>query len=112
MSYRKLSFYMLMIGVGGLGLFNATKLEIRYATNSNAELLCQNAQIISSAMIAFFLVSFIVEILIMKNGKIQNNKPNKKPSKPKDSDKIVKGSYRIISDKNIPKEEDTKEEQE
>jgi hypothetical protein len=48
----------------------------------------------------------------MKNGKIQNNKPNKKPSKPKDSDKIVKGSYRIISDKNIPKEENAKEEQE
>ena len=114
MSYRKLSFYMLMIGVGGLGLFNATKLEIRYATNSNAELLCQNAQIISSAMIAFFLVSFIVEILIMKSGRIQNDKTesNKKPSKPKDSDKIVKGSYRIISDKNIPKEENAKEEQE
>lgn len=106
---------MLMIGVGGLGLFNSTKLEIRYATNSNAELLCQNAQIISSAIIAFFLVSFIVEILIMKSGKIQNSKTksNKKPLKTKNSDKIVKGSYRIISDKNnIPKEEDTKEEQE
>ena len=115
MSYRKLSFHMLMMGVGGLGLFNATKLEIRYATNSNAELLCQNAQIISSAIIAFFLVSFIVEILIMKNGKIQNNKTksNKRPTKTKDSDKIVKGAYRIApNDNKTSKNGKKKEEQE
>ena len=114
MSYNKLSFYLLMIGVGGLGLFNATKLEIRYATNSNAELLCQNAQIISSAAIAYFLLAFIVEILVMKSAKIENSKTksNKKQSKPKDSDKIVKGAYRLIpNDNNTPKDGEVKEEE-
>jgi hypothetical protein len=38
----------------------------------------------------------------MKNGKIQNNKTksNKKPTKTKDSDKIVKGAYRITPNDN------------
>lgn len=115
MSYRKLSFYMLMMGIGGLGLFNATKLEIRYATNSNAELLCQNAQIISSVVIVYFFLTFIVEILVMKSDKIENRKTksNKSPSKPKDSDKIVNGPYRLIpNDNNTAKDGKAKEEEE
>lgn len=67
MSYRKLSFYMMMMGIGALGLFNSSKLEVRYETNSNLELLCQNGMIISSVVILYFLVSFFVEIMVMKS---------------------------------------------
>ena len=67
MSYRKLSFYMMMMGVGALGLFNSSKLEVRYETNSNLELLCQNGMIISSVVILYFLLSFFVEIMVMKS---------------------------------------------
>lgn len=69
MSYRKLSFYMMMMGIGALGLFNSSKLEIRYETNSNLELLCQNGMIISSVVILYFLLSFFVEIMVMKSKK-------------------------------------------
>lgn len=69
MSYRKLSFYMMMMGIGGLGLFNSSKLEVRYETNSNLELLCQNGMIISSVVILYFLLSFFVEIMVMKSKK-------------------------------------------
>jgi len=69
MSYRKLSFYMMMMGIGALGLFNSSKLEVRYETNSNLELLCQNGMIISSVVILYFLLSFFVEIMVMKSKK-------------------------------------------
>lgn len=67
MSYRKLSFYMMMMGIGALGLFNSSKLEVRYETNSNLELLCQNGMIISSVVILYFLLSFFVEIMVMRS---------------------------------------------
>ena len=54
------------MGLGGLGLFNSSKLEIRYETNSNLELLCQNGMIISSVIIAYFFLAFWVEILMMR----------------------------------------------
>jgi hypothetical protein len=69
MSYRKLSFYMMMMGIGALGLFNSSKLEVRYETNSNLELLCQNGMIISSVVILYFLLSFFVEIIVMRDDK-------------------------------------------
>ena len=69
MSYRKLSFYMMMMGVGALGLFNSSKLEVRYETNSNLELLCQNGMIVSSVVILYFLLSFFVEIIVMRDTK-------------------------------------------
>ena len=67
MSYRKLSFYMMMMGIGALGLFNSSKLEVRYETNNNLELLCQNGMIISSVVILYFLLSFFVEIMVMRS---------------------------------------------
>ena len=66
MGYRKLFHYIIGMGLGGLGLFNSSKLEIRYETNSNLELLCQNGMIISSVIIAYFLLAFWVEILMMR----------------------------------------------
>ena len=69
MSYRKLSFYMMMMGMGALGLFNSYKLEIRYETNSNLELLCQNGIIISSVITCFFFLSFLIEVMVMRKGR-------------------------------------------
>ncbi len=66
MGYRKLFNYIIGMGLGGLGLFNSSKLEIRYETNSNLELLCQNGMIISSVIIAYFFLAFWVEILMMR----------------------------------------------
>lgn len=66
MGYRKLFNYLIAMGIGGLGLFNSSKLEIRYETNSNLELLCQNGMIISSVVIAYFFLAFWVEILTMR----------------------------------------------
>ena len=80
MSYRKLSFYMMMMGIGALGLFNSSKLEVRYETNSNLELLCQNGMIISSVGILYFLLSFFVEIMFMRTTKRRGRKG--KPYRP------------------------------
>lgn len=66
MSYRKLFNYLIAMGIGGLGLFNSSKLEIRYETNSNLELLCQNGMIISSVIIVYFFLAFWVEILTVR----------------------------------------------
>jgi len=65
-SYRKLFNYLIAMGIGGLGLFNSSKLEIRYETNSNLELLCQNGMIISSVIIVYFFLAFWVEILTVR----------------------------------------------
>jgi hypothetical protein len=64
--YRRLFNYLIGIGLGSLGLFNSSKLEIRYETNSNLELLCQNGMIVSSVIIIYFSLAFIVEILTMR----------------------------------------------
>ena len=62
MGYKKLFNYLVLIGMGGLGLFNSSKLEIRYETNSNLELLCQNGMIISAVAIIYFTLAFFVEL--------------------------------------------------
>ena len=66
MGYRKLFNYIIGMGLGGLGLFNSSKLEIRYETNSNLELLHQNGMIISSVIIVYFFLAFWVEMLMMR----------------------------------------------
>jgi len=47
--------------VGVLGLFNSSKLEIRQVTNTNAELLFQNGQIISLVLILVCISGFLGE---------------------------------------------------
>ena len=69
MSFRRISNYMIVAFGGGLGLFNSSKLEIRQATDTNAELLFQNGQIVSSAIIFICLSGILGEILVMKNRK-------------------------------------------
>jgi hypothetical protein len=69
MGYKKLFNYLVLIGMGGLGLFNSSKLEIRYETNSNLELLCQNGMIISAVAIIYFTLAFFVELMVMKKRK-------------------------------------------
>ena len=82
MSYRKLSFYMMMMGIGALGLFNSSKLEVRYETNSNLELLCQNGIIVSSTIIIYFTLAFFVEILVTKERKKLRKHSRKMVKKP------------------------------
>ena len=56
--------------MGVLALFNTTKLELREVANSNNELLLQNGQIISSAIIVGSVVGFMIEsFLIYLNGR-------------------------------------------
>ncbi len=73
MSYKRLFRYLVMIMLGGLGLFNSYKLELRYETNSNLELLCQNGIIVSSIVIIYFALAFMVEILFRRN--LHSRKP-------------------------------------
>ena len=61
---------------GGLGLFNSSKLEIRQATDTNAELLFQNGQIVSSAIIFICISGILGEILVMKNRKRKTHRSN------------------------------------
>ena len=65
--------------IGGLGLFNSYKLEIRYETNSNLELVCQNGIIISTLFIIYFWLAFFIEILVVKNKKKNRKKTVTKP---------------------------------
>ena len=67
MSFKRIGNYMVIGFMGGLGLFNSSKLEIRQATDTNAELLFQNGQIISSAVICLCVAGMMAEILVMKN---------------------------------------------
>mgnify|MGYP000397308910 CR=1 FL=1 len=53
--------YAFMAFIGVLGLFNSTKLEIRQVTNTNAELLFQNGQIVSVALILICISGFLGE---------------------------------------------------
>lgn len=69
MGYKKLFNHLIAISIGALGLFNSTKLEIRYEENSNLELLCQNGMIISSAVIVYFTLGFFIELIVMKKRK-------------------------------------------
>ncbi|MHA2217885.1 MAG: hypothetical protein ACXACY_18270 [Candidatus Hodarchaeales archaeon] len=78
MNYRRLFRYLVMIMVGGLGVFNSYKLEIRYETNSNLELLYQNGIIISTLVIIYFTLAFFIEILVSKRKKRVYRIPSKK----------------------------------
>ncbi len=69
MSFRRITNYMIVAFAGGLGLFNSSKLEIRQATDTNAELLFQNGQIVSSAIIFICISGILCEILVMKSCK-------------------------------------------
>ena len=82
MSYKKLFRCLVMIMFGGLGLFNSYKLEIRYETNSNLELLCQNGIIVSGTVIIYFTLAFFVEILVTKESKKLRKHSRKKMENP------------------------------
>lgn len=45
-----------------MGIFNSTKLELRQETDSNLELLFQNAQIISTSIITVTLLVMLKDI--------------------------------------------------
>ena len=64
MNYNKLLKYLVKIMIGGLGLFNSYKLESRYETNTNLELVFQNGMIVSSLFILYFTLTFAVEVLV------------------------------------------------
>ncbi len=73
MNYSKLFRYLFMIMLGGLGLFNSYKLEIRYETNTNLELICQNGMIISTLVILYFTLAFAAEVLVTTKNKITDS---------------------------------------
>jgi len=76
MSFKRIGNYMVIGFMGGLGLFNSTKLEIRQVTDTNAELIFQNGQIISSAVICLCVSGMIAEVLVMKNRRKKARKSN------------------------------------
>ena len=76
MSFKRITNYMIVAFGGGLGLFNSSKLEIRQATDTNAELLFQNGQIVSSAIIFICISGILGEILVMKNRKRKTHRSN------------------------------------
>ncbi len=67
--YKRIGNYVMGAFVGGLGLFNATKLETRYASDSNAELFCQNGQIIFSALMLVCYAGILGEFFVIRNMK-------------------------------------------
>lgn len=67
MSYRRIGNYMMGAFIGGLGLFNSSKLEIRQATDTNAELIFQNGQIISATILFVCIAGILGEFLVMRN---------------------------------------------
>ena len=76
MSFRRITNYMIVAFAGGLGLFNSSKLEIRQATDTNAELIFQNGQIISSAIIFICFAGIVAEFLVLKNRKRKSRRSN------------------------------------
>lgn len=103
MGFKRLFNYMILVFIGGLGLFNSTKLEERYATGSNQELFFQNGIIISSAFIGLFLAAFFIELLIIRKRPISPplvEKKSKKKTSVKKSDKTEK------TDKSSDKDEE------
>lgn len=69
MSYKKISHYMIFAFLGGLGLFNSTQLELRQVTDTNQELIFQNGQIISSAIIILCVAGIFAEFAILRKQK-------------------------------------------
>jgi hypothetical protein len=76
MSFKRIGNYMVVGFMGGLGLFNSSKLEIRQATDTNAELFFQNGQIISSAVIVICIAGMIAEVFVIKNRRKKARKSN------------------------------------
>tara|TARA_B100001778_G_scaffold334893_1_gene348652 strand:- start:2064 stop:2348 length:285 start_codon:yes stop_codon:yes gene_type:complete len=74
-TYKRLFRHLILIGIGCLGLFNSTKLEMRYEPNTNYELLCQNGMIISSVIIVYFSLAFIIEFMVISSSKRVRKKP-------------------------------------
>ncbi len=68
MGFKRLVRFMSVAFIGGLGLFNSTKLEIRQITDTNAELIFQNGQIISSAVICISLAGLLAELVLLRKG--------------------------------------------
>jgi len=64
-TYKRISHYMVAAFIGGLGLFNSTKLELRQVTASNQELIFQNGQIMSSALIILSIAGIFAEFVIL-----------------------------------------------
>jgi hypothetical protein len=67
-----------MAFIGLLGLFNSWKLEMRQATDTNAELLFQNGMIVSVALVAICLMGCFVEISFFFRSR--KKRPNPLPS--------------------------------
>ena len=59
---RKVLTYSSLLFFGFLGIFNSTKLELRQETDSNLELLFQNAQIISISVITVTILVLLKDI--------------------------------------------------
>ena len=102
MGFKKLFNYMVMIFISGLGLFNSFKLEMRQTTDTNAELLFQNGQIISTAFMGLFIAAFFVEILIMKKNGTSTSSDRKIRKKEKESKNSEKKSDGKKSDDKKP----------
>ena len=67
MSFQRIGNYMGGVFLGGLGFFNSSKLEIRQATDTNAELIFQNGQIISATIMFVCVAGILGEFLVMRN---------------------------------------------
>jgi hypothetical protein len=76
MSYTRIGNFMIMAFIGGLGLFNSSKLEMRQSANTNAELIFQNGQIISCAIIFLCFSGIIAECLVMRKSRKKKPRPN------------------------------------
>ena len=114
MGFKKLFNYMVMIFISGLGLFNSFKLEMRQTTDTNAELLFQNGQIISTAFMGLFIAAFFVEVLMMRrSGSLSSSdkKATKKEKEFKNSEK-KSDSKKSDSKKTDSKKSDSKKTEE
>ena len=94
--YKRIGNYVMGAFVGGLGLFNATKLETRYASDSNAELFCQNGQIIFSALMLVCYAGILGEFFVMRKLK---EKPVDDILKIKKYMKTVESEKKIIEER-------------
>ena len=73
-SYTSMSNYLVGLFAGLLGLFNSSKMELRQITDSNAELIFQNGQIISATVIFVCISGFVGDWISLMRGpyKLQN----------------------------------------
>ena len=102
MNYSKLFRHLFMIMLGGLGLFNSYKLEIRYETNTNLELICQNGMIISTLVILYFALAFAAEVLVSTKNKITDSTKEITLLK-NDDESEIKKTYELLMNQRVPK---------